>query len=130
MDRHATHADGRPRRGGLWRLVAGPVVWALHFLASYVTAAVWCARVAPAAPLGPARIALFGYTAVALAVIAWSGWRAWQRHRAGRQAPPHDDATVGDRHRFLGQATALLCGLSFVAVVYTALGAVVIGSCR
>ena len=130
MERHATHAEDRPRRGGLWRLVAGPVAWALLCLASYITAAVWCARATPAASLGGARTALFAYTAIALGIIAWLGWRAWQRHRAGGQPPPHDDATVGDRHRFLGQATALLCALSFVAVVYTALGAVMIGSCR
>lgn len=112
------------------RLAAGPLAWAAHFLASYVTVAVWCARAAPAAPLDGARTAVFAYTAVALAIIAWLGWRGWRRHRAGRQAPPHDDPTVGDRHRFVGQATALLCGLSFVAVAYTAMGAVVIGSCR
>ena len=112
------------------RLAAGPLAWAAHFLASYVTVAVWCARTAPAAPLDGARTAVFAYTAVALAIIAWLGWRGWRRHRAGRQAPPHDDPTVGDRHRFVGQATALLCGLSFVAVAYTAMGAVVIGSCR
>ena len=119
-----------PRHGGLWTLTAGPLVWAGHFLVSYVTAAIWCARAAPAAPLGAARTALFAYTAVALVAIAWQGWRGWRRHRAGRQRPPHDEATLGDRHRFLGQATALLCGLSFVAVVYVALGAVLIGTCR
>ena len=108
-DRPANPPTDPRTRGGLWRLTAGPLVWAIHFLASYVTAAVWCARTMPAASLG---------------------WRGWQRHRAGRQPPPHDEATAGDRHRFLGLATALLCGLSFVAVAYTALGAVMIGTCR
>lgn len=131
MDRTATRShDTHRRRGGLWRLVAGPTVWAVHFLASYVTAAVWCARATPDALLGPARVAVFGYTAVALVAIGWLGWAGWRRHRAGRQAPPHDEATPGDRHRFLGLATALLCGLSFVAVTYSALGVVVIGTCR
>ena len=129
-DRPANPPTDPRTRGGLWRLTAGPLVWAIHFLASYVTAAVWCARMMPAASLGDARTALFAYTAVALALVALLGWRGWQRHRAGRQPPPHDDATAGDRHRFLGLATALLCGLSFVAVAYTALGAVMIGTCR
>jgi len=115
---------------GLWFLVAGPVVWAVHFLASYITAAVWCARAVPAAPLGPARLALFAYTAVALALIAWLGWRGWRQHRAGQASLPHDDPSAPDRARFVGYATALLCGLSFVAVVYVALSAVLIGSCR
>lgn len=114
----------------MWWLTAGPLAWAAHFLASYATAAVWCARAAPGAPLGDARTALVAYTAVALAAIAWLGWRGWRRHRAGRQAPPHDEATPGDRHRFLGLATALLCGLSFVAVTYSALAILMIGTCR
>ena len=130
MNRQTAEPNEALRHGGLWRLTAGPLVWAAHFLASYVTAAVWCAQAAPAAPLGAARMALFAYTVVALAAIAWLGWRGWRRHRAGRQPPPHDEATAGDRHRFLGQATALLCGLSFVAVAYVALGAVMIGTCR
>lgn len=130
MTRHATTPPAQDRPPGLWWLTAGPAVWAAHFLASYVTAAVWCARAAPGAPLGGARTALFAYTAVALVAIAWLGWRGWRRHRAGRQAPPHDEATVGDRHRFLGLATLLLCGLSFVAGVYSALAVLMIGTCR
>ena len=117
-------------RAGLWSLVAGPATWALHFLASYVTAATWCAKAAPAAPLGGARTAVFAYTVVALAVIAWCGWSGWLRHRGGGEAPPHDEPTTGDRTRFLGYATLLLCGLSFVAVAYVALSVVVIGTCR
>lgn len=130
MTPHATTPPAQDRSPGLWWLTAGPVVWAAHFLASYVTAAVWCARTVPGAPLGGARTALFAYTAVALLAIAWLGWRGWRRHRAGHQAPPHDEATVGDRHRFLGLATLLLCGLSFVAVGYSALAILMIGTCR
>ena len=130
MDMTGRPSPKAPHGGGLWTLVAGPLVWAAHFLASYVTAAIWCAKALPGAPLGTARTALFAYTAVALVAIAWLGWRGWRRHRAGGQRPPHDEASVGDRQRFLGQATALLCGLSFVAVVYVALGVVLIGTCR
>lgn len=118
------------QRAGLWSIVAGPTAWALHFLACYVTAAIWCAKAAPDAPLGAARTAIFAYTLVALAVIAWFAWRGWRRHRMGDEAPPHDAPTTGDRTRFVGYATVLLAGLSFVAVVYVALSAVVIGTCR
>jgi len=118
------------RRAGLWTLVAGPAAWALHFLACYVTAAIWCAKAAPAAPLDGARTAILAYTAVALLVIFAFGWRGWRWHRMGDEAPPHDEPTTGDRTRFVGYATMLLCGLSFVAVVYVALPAVVIGTCR
>ena len=119
------------RHASLWLLTAGPTVWALHFLASYVTAAIWCAKAGGAgAPLGDARSALWVYTAVALVAIALFGWRGLQGHRWGDATLPHDDDTPGDRHRFLGFATLLLCGLSFVAVVYVALAVAVIGTCR
>lgn len=118
-------------RGGLWRLTAGPAIWALHFLLCYVTAAVYCAKAPVAAvPLGGVRIALWAYTVLALAAIAYAGWRGWRQHRFGNSELPHDEATAGDRHRFLGFATMLLCGLSFVAVVYMALAIAAIGTCR
>lgn len=119
------------RRASLWMLTAGPAIWALHFLASYVTAAVWCAKAGDAAaPLGDARTALWSYTALALLAIVLFGWRGLRGHQWGEATLPHDDDTPGDRHRFLGFATLLLCGLSFVAVVYVAMAVAVIGTCR
>jgi hypothetical protein len=44
--------------------------------------------------------------------------------------PPHDESTREDRHRFLGFATMILCGLSFVATVYVALPTLLISTCR
>jgi hypothetical protein len=117
-------------RASLWALVAGPTAWAVHFLLCYATAAVWCARHARLPPSWGLRGTLWAYTAVALALIAWFGWRACRRHRWGHASLPHDDPTAGDRHRFLGFATLLLCGLSFVAVVYTAMAIAFVGSCR
>ena len=119
------------KKESLWLLTVSPAIWSGHFLLSYVTAAVWCAKLAgPGGSLGGARTAIAVYTAVALAGIGITGWIGFRRHRYGDAETPHDFDSPEDRHRFLGQATALLCGLSFVAVVYTALGAVVIGSCR
>lgn len=118
-------------RASLWLLTAGPATWAVHFLLSYVTAAIWCARAATvAAPLGTARVALVVYTVAALAVIVVVGWRSWRQHQWGDAELPHDAASAGDRHRFLGFATLLLCGLGFVAVVYSALAIGLIGTCR
>ena len=59
-------------------------------------------------------------------VLGAAGGRM-QRH--GDQRPPHDEPTPGDRHRFLGFATLLLCGLSFVAVLYAAFAIAVIDTC-
>jgi hypothetical protein len=129
MSRAAPHVREKPLE--LWALAASPTVWALHFVLSYGTAAIWCAKVATGGgSLGRARAAMALYTAVALAAVAVVGWRGWRRHRHGGEAPPHDDDSPEDRHRFLGFSAALLSALSGVAIVYTALAAVFIGSCR
>jgi hypothetical protein len=117
---------------GLWALTAGPAIWAVHFAASYAVAAIHCAKWAPAdGGLGsiPSHIALL--TGVALLGILALGWNAYRRwYHAGDPDPPHDAATLADRRRFLGFATLLLCGLSFVATSYTALAAWLAASCR
>jgi hypothetical protein len=112
-------------------LTASPVVWAVHFLLCYITAAVWCEKLAgPDESLWEVRIAIAAYTAVALVVIGTVGWVGYRRHSFGSADLPHDDDTPEDRHRFLGFSTLLLSGLSAVATVYAALVAVFIGSCH
>jgi hypothetical protein len=114
----------------LFLLAASPVIWAAHFLLSYITVAIWCARVAGAGgSLGGVRLAVAAYTALALGGIGVIGWRAWRRHRYGTATVPRDYDSPEDRHRFLGFAALLLSGLSAVAVLYAALAAVFIGSC-
>jgi hypothetical protein len=129
--RRPSGADLPEREASLWMLTTGPTIWALHFLLCYVVAATWCAKAATvAAPLGGARVVLLAATVAALAAIALFGWRGYRQHRHGRSSPPHDAATDADRHRFLGFATMLLCGLSLVAVLYVGLALLVIGTCR
>jgi hypothetical protein len=119
------------RSGMLWLMAASPSIWAAHFMLCYITAAVWCGVVVGRdAPLGTARVAIAIYTAVALAAIAAVGYHGYRRHRLGDSPVPHDADTPEDRHRFLGFSTFLLSGLSFVAVVWSALAAVFIGACR
>jgi hypothetical protein len=117
---------------GLWLLTAGPAVWALHFLAAYAGVAVYCAKwVGDAAVITPARDYVLALTGIALAIILALGWNAYRRwYHAGDPEPPHDAATLADRRRFLGFAALLLCGLSFVATVYTAMAALLAASCR
>ena len=111
-------------------MVVSPSAWAAHFLLSYCTAAVFCAKAGASASLTTVQWAIAGYTAAALATIAISGRRGWKRHRFGESPPSHADDSPEDRHRFLGYATFLLSALSGVGVVFTALAAVFIGSCR
>jgi hypothetical protein len=119
------------RRQSLMIVTAGPLVWAAHFSACYITAAVWCAKQDdPLVSLLTVRTAIAIYTAVALGLIAFYGWRGYRAHSLGGEAAPHDDDTPEDRHRFVGYATLLLAGLSGLAVVYAALVAVFVETCQ
>jgi hypothetical protein len=114
----------------LWVLVAPPAIWAVHFVLSYGTAAIWCAKyVGPDGSLAFARGAIATYTALALAAVAVVGWRGYRRQTATGAASRTFDAPL-DRHRFLGFVTVLLSCLSALAILYAALVVVIIGSCR
>ena len=118
-------------RESLWRLIVSPTIWAAHFMLCYVTAAIWCAKLESRFDsLTPVRWAIAGYTVVALAGIAYNGWDGWRRHRLGAEPLPHDEDSPGDRHRFLGFATALLAGISAIAVVFAAVAAQYFEDCR
>ena len=130
-----SHRHGRGQRlpehrESLWLLTVGPGLWFVHFLLSYMTAAVWCAKFAGrGAPLDGVRGIILLYTVLALSGIAYAAWHGLRRHRHGDGELPHDDDSPEDRHRFLGFATFLLSTLSFVATVYVALAAAFIRSC-
>ena len=119
------------RTESLWILIASPVIWAAHFLLSYITGAIWCAKVAEGSgPLGGARTAITVYTVLALIGIGLTAWRGFRRHDFGSATVPHDFDTPEDRHRFLGFATLLLSGLSALATIYVALSIVFITHCH
>ena len=114
----------------LWTLFTAPVVWALHFLACYVGAAVFCAKQETLGlDFSAVRVGIAGVTLVALALIALSGWLAWRHWGFGADDPPHDDPSGHSRRLFQGFATLLLSGLSFVAVIYVALPALFLSEC-
>jgi hypothetical protein len=114
----------------LWFGAAAPVIWAVHFMASYCTAAIWCAKYAPPdGSLRPVQRAITIYTAIALTGIGCVGWRGFRRHRLGGSPPPHEADSAADRHRFLGYAALLLAGLSAIGVLYAQMAALALGSC-
>lgn len=118
-------------RQSLWRPLVPPMIWAAHFLLSYVTAALWCAKVVGRdGSLRGARLAIAIYTLLALAGIAVAGRSGWRKHTFDGSETQHDFDSPSDRHRFLGFATALLAGLSAVATLFTALAAVFLEDCR
>jgi hypothetical protein len=108
----------------LWLLAAAPAIWMLHFLLSYITAAIWCARFAgQTGSLDGVLDAISCYTLLALVGIALIGWSGMRRHRHIVATEAHDSDTPEDRHRFLGLATLLLSALSAVATLIVALSA-------
>jgi hypothetical protein len=136
MARHQSWAhydDEHPpeHKESLFLLVAGPTIWTVHFLVSYIAAATWCGMVAGRdGPLTGARWIIAVATAIALAAIAFVALVGWRRHTMGTAEVPHDSDTPEDRHRFIGFATLLLAGLSFVGTIYVALAAVFLETCH
>ena len=115
----------------LWILAVSPAIWSVHFLVSYITVAIWCAKVVGRdGMLGASRTAVIVYTIVALAGIGVTLWRGYRKHTFGSATVPHDFDTPEDRHRFLGFATLLLSILSAVGVVYVALTLIFIETCQ
>ncbi|MGH9900638.1 MAG: hypothetical protein ACRD68_02240 [Pyrinomonadaceae bacterium] len=124
-------AETAEKNQSLWLLTASPVMWAAHFLLSYITASIWCAKMAGTDDaLWSVRVAIIIYTVVALAGIGITGWIGYRRHSYGNASAPHDDDTPEDRHRFLGFSTLLLSALSAVATLYAALVVVFFRSCH
>lgn len=120
-----------PHIESLWTLFTAPTIWAFHFLFCYVTAAVYCAkRGTTGLGFEAVRGTIGVATVLALLMIVVAAYLAWRQWGFGTGEPPHDQPTHHDRSRFQGFATLLLSGLSFVAVVYTALPALFIAACN
>jgi hypothetical protein len=128
---HSSSRESHESNQSLWLLTVAPSIWAVHFLASYLTAAIWCAKVVERdGSLNPVRVAIAIYTVLALAGIGLTAWEGYRRQSHGDESTPHHADTPDDRHRFLGFATWLLAGLSAVATIYVALAAVFLETCH
>lgn len=128
--------DTQERNQSLWLLISSPTIWAVHFLACYLTAAIWCAKYAgPDRSLGNVRAAIAVYTVIAMVGIGFIGFVGYRRNRfqpmtmPNDRDTPHERDTPEDRHRLLGFATLLLSGLSAIATLFVALAAYFIGNC-
>lgn len=115
----------------LWLLTASPTIWAAHFLLSYITASIWCAKLAgPNGSLLTVRIVIVIYTILALVGIALVARVGYGKHSHGEPDRSNHADTPEDRHRFLGFATLLLSGLSAVAVLFAGLVTIFFGTCH
>lgn len=113
----------------LWTLFTAPVVWAVHFMFCYIAAAIFCEKGFFGYGFDTLQVTIGFVTAIALGMIVLSAFLAWRQWGFGSGDPPHDDPTRRDRLLFQGYATLLLSGLSFVAVVFTALPTLFIAEC-
>lgn len=116
----------------LWRVIAAPVIWALHFLFCYVYAAVYCEKAGRNASLDHPTLVVIIATLVALAGIGRSTRHIW-RVRA-RSLTDNDfefeHNTPEERHRFLSHVALMLCVLSAVAVLYVTIPMLYLSTCR
>lgn len=115
----------------LWHLTLAPLVWVMHFLACYLTSAIWCAKFAATSDSpNTLRWAIGLYTVIALLLIGGVGRIGYRRDRARRSLyGPHDSDTHEDRHSFIGFAMLLLAGLSAIATIYVGMVAVFVEGC-
>ena len=116
----------------LWRVIAAPIIWALHFLFCYVYAAIYCEKVGRGASLNQPTLVVIGATAVALALIGLSTHHLW---RVRARSLTDDDFefehnTPEERHRFLSHVALMLCLLSAVAVLYVTIPMLYLSTCR
>ncbi len=111
----------------LWVPVVAPAIWSLHFMLSYIAAALWCGRFSfRGFALGTVVTVV---TVASLAGIAAFFHHGLKRHRYGLPARSHDDDTPEDRDQFVAFTTMLLAGMSFVAVAFEALAISVVQRC-
>jgi hypothetical protein len=126
-------------RDSLFSLIAGPLVWTVHFLTLYILTAIACAHgFFHEEILGIRMVPLVGgaVTVVAVALILDGGVLAYRRWRGmpsdGEPAPlpPHDANDVASRRRFMAYAGLLLSGLALIATVWETLPILFFATCE
>ncbi|MCY0096944.1 hypothetical protein [Hoeflea ulvae] len=116
----------------LWMITFAGSIWAVHFVVCYGATAAVCAKLGgDAAAIMTLRLALGGFTLLALAGIAFVGWRSWvQWDFLNDWNYEHALAGKEHRHEFLGHASFLLSIISFIGVIYVSLPVLVLETCQ
>lgn len=116
----------------LWRVIAAPIIWALHFLFCYVYVAVFCAKAGRDAQLEHPMVVVIIMTMVALALIGLLTHQIWQvRARSLTENDfEFEHNTPEERHRFLSHVALMLCILSAIAVLYVTIPVLYLSTCR
>jgi hypothetical protein len=116
----------------LWSVIIAPTIWALHFLACYIAAAIYCEKLGRDASLDTIRTLVIVVTVVALGGIFWSSLRLWRVHDRSLTDDDfeYEHNTPEERHRFLSHVALMLSVLSAVAVIYVTIPMLYLESCR
>jgi hypothetical protein len=120
-----------PRGRALWfGVLAAPLAWLLHLLASYGLAALTCATGWPFFTIAGLRgvqglMALL--TLAALAVILAAAWASFQHLRAWSPADPWHGTHLP---QWMAYSGLLLSGMFFIAVLFTGIADIVVTQCR
>lgn len=108
-------------------LLAGPVVWAVHFVVVYLVAEAGCTGSGPGLEaFGPPVPSVVTFVATVVAVLAClgvGGW-AWRLRGRGPGGLAADESAAVERNRALMTIGLLLALLSAVAVIFVAAPAV------
>jgi len=121
---------GRSVQSNLWWFTAAPLIWVAHFVLSYGTASIYCAKAAEPGDLGPVRVIIAALSALALGALAVVVRRELKRAPLGDASALSSFGLPSDRAQFLAFATLLLSGLAAVGVVFVAMPAVFFETCR
>ena len=126
-------------RDSLFSLIAGPLVWTVHFLTLYILTAIACAQgFFHEEILGLRVVPLVGgaVTVIAVAlildggVLAYRRWRGMPSNGEPAPLPPHDSNNVASRRRFMAYAGLLLSGLALIATVWETLPILFFATCE
>lgn len=108
---------------GLWfAVLVGPLIWAAHFMASYVLVPYACAA--------DSDLSLHLSTLVALAFCgagAFAGWRFWRKADGGLET--WEGGAVG-RTRWMGLSGLMLSGLFAMVILAEGVPGVVLTACH
>jgi hypothetical protein len=116
----------------LWRVISAPLIWAAHFLVCYVAAAVFCEKAGRFAGLAPVQGIVAAVTLAALGGIALVFRSLWKVRGMSTVDDTYSFSgnSPEERHRFLSHLAMMLSALSAVAVIYVALPALFLETCR
>lgn len=99
-------------------MTGAPLVWAAHFVLLYAVAGTACQKLAGPEAMAMVKWVTASATLLALAAIGWVAWYSAVRLQG---------EVTG---RFMARVTLMLAALSAVAVIFSALPAILSASCQ